>query len=198
MTSPQSECPQPRPAPLSLRYRASLLYAGRRRTVLAGPVDAMRRAGFDPVVDPHHRHARSRSGPGITIEAGFANSFRIFGALIDTLWTGRNEGIRRPRNVLGYRFGRNCRFVPRTRSEDARRWAERLSADPALRQLIARSELKDLHLEESPRGRTVQLQPMAGTITALYFPPLPPYTVLVHPDEADAQLELLTRLLTRP
>jgi hypothetical protein len=36
---------------------------------------------------------------------------------------------------------------------------------------------------------------MAGTITALYFPPLPPYTVLIRPDEADAQLALLTRLL---
>jgi hypothetical protein len=198
MTRPEPQHPQLRPSPLSLRYRASLLYEGRRRTVLIEPVEAMRRAGLRPDVDARHRYARSRLENGLMIEAGFANSFRIFGALIDTLWTGRNEGIRRPRTVLRYRFGRNCRFVPSTKSEDARRWAERLSADPGLRQLIARCELKDLQLEESPRGRTVQLQPMAGTITALYFPPLPPYTVLVHPDEADAQLELLTRLLTRP
>jgi hypothetical protein len=158
----------------------------------------MRRAGLQPVVDPRHRYARSRSGQGLTIEVGFANSFRIFGALIDTLWTGKHEGIRRPRSALGYRFGRNCRFLPKTRSEEAREWAEALNADPTLRPLIARSELKDVHLEESPRGRTVQLQPLAGTITALYFPPLPPYTVLVRPVEADAQLELLTRLITRP
>jgi hypothetical protein len=197
MTSPQPARQQRRLAALSLRNRVSLLYEGRRRTILTEPVEAMRRAGLEPVVDPQHRYARSRSGQGITIEVGFANSFRIFGALIDTLWTGKNEGIRRPRSVLGYRFGRNCRFTPKVRSQEAQDWAETLNADPTLRRLIARSELKDVHLEDGPRGRIVQVQPLAGTITALYLPPLPPYTVLVRPVEADAQLKLLTRLITR-
>jgi hypothetical protein len=184
-------------APLSLRHRVSQLYEGRRSAVLAAPVDAMRRAGLHPVVDPRSRYARSSIGDDTTVEVGFASSVRIFGALIDTLWTGRRDGARPP-TVLGYRFGRSGRFVAKTRSQRARDMADALTADPALRELVARAELKDIHLEEGPRGRRAQLQPLAGTITALYVPPLPPYTVLIRPGEADAQLELLVRLLRRP
>jgi hypothetical protein len=100
--------------------------------------------------------------------------------------------------VIGFRFGRNGRFVPKARTQRAREVAEALSAEPTLQELVARGELKDVRLEDGPRGRLVQLQPLAGTITALYFPPLPPYTVPIRPGEADAQLELLTRLLTCP
>jgi hypothetical protein len=183
--------------PLSLRDRVSLLYEGRRATILGEPVAAMRRAGLDPVVDGRYRHARSRPGADTTIEVGFAGSFRIFGALIDTLWTGKNGGARGASAVLGYRFGRNGRFLPRSKSEPARTWADALNSDPAVRGLLAQAELKEVRLEEGPRGRIVQLKPLPGTITALYFPPLPPYTVPIRPGEADAQLELLTRLLTR-
>ena len=183
-------------APLSLRHRVSLLYEGRRSAVLSEPVDAMRRAGLNPVIDPRSRHARSRIGDDITVEVGFASSVRIFGALIDTLWTGKREGVRLPPAVLAYRFDRGGRFVPRTRSGPAGDVAEALNADPGLQPLLARAELKDVHLTQGPHGRSVQLQPLAGTITALYFPPLPPYTVIIRPDEADAQLVLLTRLLT--
>ena len=182
-------------APLSLRYRASLLYEGRRRAVLDEPVEAMRRAGLQPVIDLHSRYARARAGDDTIVEAGFASSVRIFGALIDTLWTGKREGTR-PSAVIGFRFGRNGRFVPKARIQRAREVAEALNAEPALRELVARAELKDIRFEDGPRGRLVQLQPLAGTITALYFPPLPPYTVPIRPGEADAQLELLTRLLT--
>jgi hypothetical protein len=181
-------------APLSLRHRVSLLYEGRRAAVLAEPVDAMRRAGLRPVVEPRSRHARSRVGDDTTIEVGFASSVRIFGALIDTLWTGKREGALPPA-VLAYRFGRGGRFVAKTSSRPGRELADALNDDPALRPLFARAELKDVHLAQGPQGRSVQLQPLAGTITALYFPPLPPYTVLIRPDEADAQLALLTRLL---
>jgi hypothetical protein len=184
-------------APLSLRYRASLLYEGRRKAVLDEPVEAMRRAGLQPVIDLHSRFARARAGDDTNVEVGFASSVRIFGALIDTLWTGKREGIR-PSAVIGFRFGRNGRFVPKVRTQRARDVAEALNAEPAFQELVARAELKDIRLEDGPRGRLVQLQPLAGTITALYFPPLPPYTVPIRPGEADAQLELLTRLLTCP
>ncbi|GEL17407.1 hypothetical protein [Pseudonocardia asaccharolytica] len=196
--SQSSEHPPGPLAPLSLRHRVSLLYEGRRQTILEVAVEAMRRAGLHPVVEPQYRYARGQIGQDITIEVSFATSFRIFGALIDTLWAGKNEGIRRPITPLGYRFGRPGRFVPRSKSEKARGWADALSSDPALRPLIARAELTEIRLEESPHGRIAQLRPLAGTITALYFPPLPPYTVRLRPGEADAQLELLTRLLTRP
>ena len=184
-------------APLSLRYRASLLYEGRRRAVLDEPVEALRRAGLQPVIDLRSRFARARAGDDTTVEVGFASSVRIFGALIDTLWTGKREGTRQP-VVIGFRFGRNGRFVPKARTQRAREVAEALNAEPTLQELVARGELKDVRLEDGPRGRLVQLQPLAGTITALYFPPLPPYTVPIRPGEADAQLELLTRLLTCP
>ncbi len=78
-------------APLSLRHRVSLLYEGRRSAVLAEPVDAMRRAGLHPAVEPRSRYARSPLGDDTTVEVGFASSVRIFGALIDTLWTGKRE-----------------------------------------------------------------------------------------------------------
>jgi hypothetical protein len=181
-------------APLSLRHRVSLLYEGRRSAVLAEPVDAMRRAGLQPVVEPRSQYARVRLGDDCTVEVGFASAFRIFGSLIDTLWTGKRDGALPPA-VLAYRFGRNGRFVAKTGSPHGRELAEALNSDPALRPLLARAELKDVHLAQGPRGRSVQLQPLAGTITALYFPPLPPFTVLIRPDEADAQLALLTRLL---
>lgn len=181
-------------APLSLRHRVSLLYEGRRSAVLAQPVDAMRRAGLHPAVEPRSRYARSRLGDDTAVEVGFASSVRIFGALIDTLWTGKREGALPPA-VLAYRFGRNGRFVVKSSSRRCSDLADALNDDPALRPLVARAELKDVHLAQGPEGRSVQLQPLAGTITALYVPPLPPYTVLIRPDEADAQLALLTRLL---
>jgi hypothetical protein len=181
-------------APLSLRHRVSLLYEGRRSAVLAEPVDAMRRAGLHPAVEPRSRYARSPLGDDTTVEVGFASSVRIFGALIDTLWTGKREGALPPA-VLAYRFGRGGRFVTKTGGRRGGDLADAFNDDPALRPLLARAELKNIHLAQGPRGRSVQLQPLAGTITALYFPPLPPYTVLIRPDEADAQLALLTRLL---
>lgn len=193
-----TERPPRRLAALSLRQRAGLLYGGRRERVLTEPTDALRRAGFEPVADDQHRHVRVQLPDGIDIEVGFAANFRIFGALIDTLWTGKHGRLGTSRTVLGYRFGRNARFIPTTKSEKARRRADALNADPTLPRLIERAELKTVQIVDGDGGRTVQLQPLAGTITALYFPPLPPYTVPIRPDEADAQLELLTRLLGAP
>jgi hypothetical protein len=184
-----------RASPLSLRHRVSLLYSGRRASLLQAPVEAMRRFGLTPVMDDQSRYTRSWVGDEIVIEAGFANTFRVFGVLIDTLWTGRRGKPSQGESVLEYRFGRRRRFVPRRGGESARVLAEKLSDDPEIRQLIDKAELKTIRVEDSTHGRRVQIRPMAGTITALYFPPLPPYTVAVHDDEADAQLRLLTRLL---
>lgn len=182
---------------MSLRTRVSLLYRGRRQTLLEQPIEAMRRAGLEPVADSDSRFARAALG-GDMIEAGFANTFRVFGTLIDTLWTAKRGEIDRPDVRLQFRFGRGekGRFVVRSGGERGRRLAESLNRDPDLRRLIKEGELKLVIVEESAAGRRVQVQPMAGTITAMYFPPLPPYTIALHSNEADAQLELATRLLS--
>ena len=47
---------------------------------------------------------------------------------------------------------------------------------------------------DGPGGRLVEITPLPGTITAVYFPPMPPYSVPIRPDEADDQLRLLLHL----
>ncbi len=71
--------------------------------------------------------------------------------------------------------------------------ARRLS-DAKTKKLAGRAELKKIKVLESAGGRLVTIVPLPGTITAMYFPPLPPYTVPIRPKEADDQLELLLHL----
>jgi hypothetical protein len=47
-------------------------------------------------------------------------------------------------------------------------------------------------------GRRVELTPLAGTITAVYFPPMPPYTVLLREGETSDHLDLVLHLLSLP
>lgn len=160
-------------------------------------MQAMRRAGLAPEVDERHRFARARMEPDIDLEVGFSSVFRVLGALIDTLWTGKRGEVGAGAAVLEYRFGRGekARFIVRHGGERAAALAARLSGDREVRRLIRQAELKSIVVQDAPGGRRVQVQPMPGTITAMYFPPLPPYTVAIHPEEADAQLRLVHRLL---
>ena len=50
-------------------------------------------------------------------------------------------------------------------------------------------------MRDDPGGRLVELIPLAGTITAMYFPPLPPYTVPLKDAEADDHVSLVLHLL---
>ncbi len=161
------------------------------------PLGAMRRAGLVPEVDPERRWARARRGD-VEVEVGFRTGFRIFGVFVDTVWTGRRSRAADGGTELEYRFGwrRPGRFAARSGGEPARALAGRLSEDAEVRRLVERAELGEITVQERRGERRVQLRPMAGTITALYVPPLPPYTVPLRAGEADAQLALLLRLLS--
>lgn len=115
----------------------------------------------------------------------------MFGALIDTQWTARVGRVpdRAPR--YDYRF-------------DLHRFKEHSGGDPATaaffsdektRRLAGRSELKRLTVRGNAEGRLVELVPLAGTITAVYFPPMPPYTVPLKDQEADDHISLVLHLL---
>ena len=68
-------------------------------------------------------------------------------------------------------------------------------SDETTRRLAARSELKRLTVRDDAEGRLVELVPLAGTITAVYFPPMPPYTVPLKDEEADDHISLVLHLL---
>ncbi|MGH8959470.1 MAG: hypothetical protein ACRDVK_12455 [Acidimicrobiia bacterium] len=137
------------------------------------------------------RFARVRARPDLTIEAGFGGVFRMFGALIDTHWLGR-RGMppTSPLVDLHYRFDQE-RFRGTGPASEA--IASRLG-NARTRDLAKRAELKSIRVQDSPEGRLVDITPLPGTITAMYLPPLPPYTVPIKPPEADAQLALLLHL----
>jgi hypothetical protein len=128
----------------------------------------------------------------VTIEVGFAGIFRMFGALIDTQWVGvRGSGS--AETILEYRFDKK-KFLVKTGSDTA--LEERLS-DATTGALAARSELKKLRVEDGAASRRVVITPLAGTITAVYVPPMPPYSVPMKIGEANDHIELLLHLLDK-
>jgi len=181
-----------RKIPWSLRDRVSLLYGGKRRRVLAVPLAALRKVTGEVEVDPEARWARARFPDGSEVEAGFRGKARVFGVLIDTVWTGRRGSCHDARHEIRYRF-KPGRF--RAADRDGEELAAALSADQEVRRLVAAAELKALRLVDCDDGRLVEAVSLPGTITALYLPPMPPYTVIIRPEEAAAQLALVRRLL---
>jgi hypothetical protein len=176
---------------LSPRRRAALLYRQRREALLAEPIAALRRAGLTPTLDDDFLAARSDLEDGGMLEVGFRVDGRIFGVLIDTLWTLRTSS-KGPEERLVYRFGRHPRFVAaRGRAGNL---ANRLNRDHHLRELIAQAELRNVLIDNTRSRRLVQLRPAPGTLTAVYFPPMPPLSVPMKPAEADAHIDILRRL----
>lgn len=156
------------------------------------PAAALRkRFGEDVVVDDDQaRFARVDLGDAV-IEMGFAGVFRMLGALIDTNWVGITGDLSDLDTTLEYRFDKK-RFVVKVGQDSA--LAERL-ADSKTTDLAGRSELKTIAVESGSHGRRVTITPLPGTITAVYFPPMPPYSVPIKPHEADDHIELLLHLL---
>jgi len=184
--------PARRAVPWSLRRRLSLLYGAKRRRILEEPIAALQRAAEAVEVDPEWRWARAQFADGSEVEAGFRGKARVFGVLIDTIWTGRRGTCGEERTEIRFRFGKN---VFRSRRPDGAAVADLLTQDEEIQALIQAAELRSVRVIECPMGRLVEVIPLPGTITALYLPPLPPFTVTIRPNEADAQLALVRRLL---
>lgn len=176
-----------------LRSRARRLYGSRRERLLVVPRQALdRRFGSARVeADDDNRWLRVHLDADAVVEAGFTGNFRMFGALIDTQWTARAGTVDTDGPRYDYRFDKHA-FRAHSGGDDAT--ATRL-ADAATRKLASRSELKRLNVRDGSEGRLVELVPLAGTITAVYFPPMPPYTVPLKAEEADDHLDLVIHLL---
>jgi len=181
-----------RAIPWSLRRRLSLLYGAKRRRILAEPIEALQSLDLEVEIDPDWRWVRALLPDGSEVEAGFRGKARVFGVLIDTVWTARRGRCERDRRELRYRFDKK-RF--RAGDPAGKGVAEALSADEEIRRLIAVAELRSLRVIVCSEGRIVEAIPLPGTITALYLPPMPPFTVTIRPVEADAQLALVRRVL---
>lgn len=184
---------QGRRIPWGLRSRARRLYGSRRQRLLVVPRLALERR-FSPALvqaDDDNRWLRVQIDTNTLVEVGFAGTFRMFGALIDTQWTGRTGQVRHDAPRYDYRFDKES-F--RAHSGGDSTTAGRFS-DVTTRRLAGRSELKRLTVRDDGAGRLVEVVPLAGTITAVYFPPMPPYTVPLKEDEAIDHISLLLHLL---
>jgi len=188
----EGDRPARRAVPWSLRRRLSLLYGAKRRRILEEPIAALERFADGVEVDPEWRWARARLADGSDVEVGFRGKARVFGVLIDTVWTGRRGTCGEERTEIRFRFGRNV-FRPRRRAGAV--LADALTRDARIQRMIRAAELRSVRVIECPEGRLVEVIPLPGTITALYLPPLPPFTVTIRPEEAETQLALVRRLL---
>ena len=184
---------QGRRIPWGLRARARRLYGSRRQRLLVVPREALdRRFGSARVEsDDDNRWLRVQLEGDAVLEVGFAGTFRMFGALIDTQWTGRVGRVAGNAPRYDYRFDKNS-FRAHSGGDSSP--AGHFS-DETTRRLAGRSELKRLTVHDSPGGRLVEIVPLAGTITAVYFPPMPPYTVPLKDEEADDHVSLVLHLL---
>lgn len=195
------------PSFLGLKSRVRTLYRARRRSVLEVSIAELERR-YGPVGLPvhvdhiDHRYARVELEDGTKVEVGFKGNFRLFGALIDTQWVARRGEVDDALVRYDYRFDKKT-FVPARRDRNKRVGVSaaetvergRALADDTVIELAGRSELKSMAVLDGPNGRQIELVPLAGTITAVYFPPLPPYTVALKAGEVRDHLSLLEHLI---
>ncbi len=178
--------------PLSLRRRARRLYRQRRQTLMEVPTAALlQRFGEAVDIDDTLFQSARVELTDRTIEVGFHGRYRMFGALIDTQWVGITGTLGPDPSRFEYRFDKK-RFVRKKGLDDG--LGARLSDETTTR-LAGRSELKSIVVESDQGGRRIVITPLPGTITAVYFPPMPPYSIPIKPAEARDHLELLDHLL---
>ncbi len=191
----RSEGESRRRSPWGLRSRVSRLYGSRRQRLLLVPQAALEaRFGSSHVeADDDNRWLRTHLDDGTIVEVGFAGTFRMFGALIDTQWTARRGAVGGEAGRYEYRFDKGA-FVSKGSGDPG--VATRL-ADSTTQRLAGRSEIKRLTVLVDASGTQVELVPLAGTITAVYFPPMPPYTVVMKEEEAKDHIALVLHLLDR-
>ena len=186
---------QPRKSSVfNMRNRMSGLYETRRRRILEEPRAALEKLNIDYEVTESHRQVRASLDDHTQLAVGFTGRVRIFGALLDTTWvTSKGDLSVAKLDLASYHFTKK-RFVTRSKREGVRAAAARAGRDSQVQKLIPRGELKHVRLWFAPRGQKVEIIPLPGTITAIFLPPVPPYSVPIRQEEADAQLQLLLRL----
>ncbi len=183
-----------RPSVFNIRNRMSGLYETRRRRILEEPRAALEALNIDYEVTEGHRQVRASLDGPVHLAVGFTGRVRIFGALLDTTWvTSKGDLGADMLDLASYHFTKK-RFVTRSKKGRVLAAAERAGQDSQVQQLIPRGELKNVRLWFAPRGQKVEIIPLPGTITAIFLPPVPPYSVPIRQEEADAQLQLLLRL----
>ena len=186
---------QPRKASVfNMRNRMSGLYETRRRRILEEPRAALEKLDIDYEVTEGHRQVRASLNDHVQLAVGFTGRVRIFGALLDTTWvTSKGDLSAAKLDLASYHFTKK-RFVTRSKKERVLAAAARAGRDSQVQRLIPKGELKHVRLLFAPRGQKVEIIPLPGTITAIFLPPVPPYSVPIRQEEADAQLQLLLRL----
>lgn len=178
--------------PLGIRKRARRLYRERRKTLLDVPEAAMRQRYGSAVVSDDELFQSVRAElDDRRIEMGFHGRYRMFGAMIDTQWVGVRGVVGSSPTVFEYRFDKET-FIRKSGIDEG--LGVRL-ADDRTRHLAKIGELKSINVEAEADYRRVMITPLPGTITAVYFPPMPPYTVPIKPSEARDHLELIEHLL---
>ena len=180
-------------ANFNIRTRVSGLYETRRRRILEEPRAALEKFNIIYQVTQGHRQVKALLDDDVQLAVGFTGRVRIFGALLDTIWvTLKGEPGDKPERI-SYNFKHN-RFTTRSSKPYVQEVAERATRDSQVRKLIPNGELKQVQLLVGPGGQRAEIIPMPGTITAIFLPPMPPYSVPMRQEEADAQLQLLLRL----
>jgi len=178
--------------PFSLRRRARLLYRARRQRLMVVPIQALQKRFGDRVEVDDETHLWARAVfPEMTVEVAFAGKYRMFGALIDTQWVASTGTIGEDRSILEYRFDKR-RFVVKSGEDDS--LAKKLSTKKT-DTVAQRCELKVLRVLDDGQQRRVEIIPLPGTITAVYFPPMPPFSVPIKASEALDHIDLATYLV---
>lgn len=171
-------------------------YESTRREVLESVAAALRGSGARPRIDADARRLTARVR-GMDLEVAFRTRRQLFGAHLHAVYTVARGGAGPAAGAVGYRWGLVHRrgFVARRGSDPSlSNLAERLNQDQALRTLMRDAGVRAVGIAKSNAGWVVRLEPVAGVVTVMYVPPLPPFAVRLQPDEVDGHVEVLHRL----
>lgn len=173
-------------------------YESTRREVLESVAAPLRGMGARPRIDADARTLTARVR-GMNLEVAFRTRRQLFGAHLHAVSTVVLPGGEPVSGAVGHRWGLAGRrgFVAR-RGSDQRlsALADRLNQDDALRTLMRDAGVRAVGIAKGARGWVVHLEPVAGVITVMWVPPLPPFAVRLRQEEVEGHVLVLKRLVT--